>query len=136
MRIGGIAESRATRSGGFVSAFFVKRHRRGESCFVRQAHTPYRPAHLLQSPPQVLANRRGGRIRRVLFAILLPRLQHQARALSRTARTAPYQLAFGQRLQRAVGLSPNQSLQRTFDPPPAFATAKPGAASNAAELRR
>ena len=36
----------------------------------------------------------------------------------------------------AVPLSPNKSLQRTFDPPPIFAVAKTGAASNAAELRR
>jgi hypothetical protein len=31
---------------------------------------------------------------------------------------------------------PNKSLQRTFDPPPIFAAAKTGVASNAAELRR
>ena len=31
---------------------------------------------------------------------------------------------------------PNKSLQRTFDPPPIFATAKKAVASNAAELRR
>jgi hypothetical protein len=31
---------------------------------------------------------------------------------------------------------PNKSLQVTFDPPPTFATAKAGAASNAPELRR
>jgi len=30
----------------------------------------------------------------------------------------------------------NKSLQRTFDPPPIFAHAKTGVASNAAELRR
>jgi hypothetical protein len=30
----------------------------------------------------------------------------------------------------------NKSLQRTFDPPPIFAVAKTGVASNAAELRR
>ena len=30
----------------------------------------------------------------------------------------------------------NKSLQRTFDPPPIFAAAKIGVASNAAELRR
>ncbi len=30
----------------------------------------------------------------------------------------------------------NKSLQRTFDPPPLFAVAKNGVASNAAELRR
>tara|TARA_Y100001934_G_scaffold129769_1_gene157456 strand:- start:765 stop:878 length:114 start_codon:yes stop_codon:yes gene_type:complete len=30
----------------------------------------------------------------------------------------------------------NKSLQLTFDPPPTFAAAKAGAASNAAELRR
>ncbi len=35
-----------------------------------------------------------------------------------------------------VQLPPNKSLQRTFDPPPVFATAKTGVASNAAELRR
>jgi hypothetical protein len=33
-------------------------------------------------------------------------------------------------------LPPNKSLQRTFDPPPIFADAKTGVASNAAELRR
>ena len=33
-------------------------------------------------------------------------------------------------------LMPNKSLQRTFDPPPIFAAAKTGVASNAAELRR
>ncbi len=31
---------------------------------------------------------------------------------------------------------PNKMLQRTFDPPPIFATAKTAVASNAAELRR
>ena len=35
-----------------------------------------------------------------------------------------------------VPLPPNKSLQRTFDPPPIFAAAKTGVASNAAELRR
>ena len=30
----------------------------------------------------------------------------------------------------------NKSLQRSFDPPPIFAAAKTGAASNAAELSR
>ena len=30
----------------------------------------------------------------------------------------------------------NKSLQRTFDPPPIFAAAKTGVASNAAKLRR
>ena len=33
-------------------------------------------------------------------------------------------------------MTPNKSLQRTFDPPPIFATAKTAVASNAAELRR
>ncbi|PXV73669.1 hypothetical protein SAMN05216317_1475 [Nitrosomonas eutropha] len=33
-------------------------------------------------------------------------------------------------------LSPNKSLQLTFDPPPIFAAAKMVTASNAAELRR
>ncbi len=33
-------------------------------------------------------------------------------------------------------LPPNKSLQVTFDPPPTFATAKAGVASNAPELRR
>jgi len=33
-------------------------------------------------------------------------------------------------------LTPNKSLQRTFDPPPTFVAAKAGIASNAAELRR
>jgi hypothetical protein len=37
---------------------------------------------------------------------------------------------------RVVDQSPNKSLQRTFDPPPIFAAAKTGAASNAAKLRR
>jgi len=32
--------------------------------------------------------------------------------------------------------SPNKSLQRTFDPPPIFAAAKTGVASNAAEFSR
>jgi hypothetical protein len=35
-----------------------------------------------------------------------------------------------------VDQSPNKSLQRTFDPPPIFAAAKTGVASNAAKLRR
>ena len=35
-----------------------------------------------------------------------------------------------------VQLTPNKSLQHTFDPPPAFAAAKAGGASNATELRR
>ena len=39
-------------------------------------------------------------------------------------------------LQYAVRLPANKSLQRTFDPPPIFAAAKTGVASNAAELRR
>ena len=39
-------------------------------------------------------------------------------------------------LLRPVGLPANKSLQRTFDPPPIFADAKTGVASNAAELRR
>jgi hypothetical protein len=34
-----------------------------------------------------------------------------------------------------VQLLPNKSLQLTFDPPPTFAAAKAGVASNAAELR-
>ena len=33
-------------------------------------------------------------------------------------------------------MTPNKSLQRTFDPPPIFATANTVGASNAAELRR
>lgn len=33
-------------------------------------------------------------------------------------------------------LTPNKSLQRTFNPPPIFASAKTGVASNASELRR
>ncbi len=33
-------------------------------------------------------------------------------------------------------MTPNKSLQLTFDPPPLFAAAKSGVASNAAELRR
>lgn len=33
-------------------------------------------------------------------------------------------------------MTPNRSLQRTFDPPPIFATAKTAVASNAAELKR
>ncbi len=33
-------------------------------------------------------------------------------------------------------MTPNKSLQRTFDPPPIFANRKNGVASNAAELRR
>ena len=33
-------------------------------------------------------------------------------------------------------VTPNKSLQRTFDPPPIFAFAKTGVASNAAEFRR
>lgn len=37
---------------------------------------------------------------------------------------------------RYGGKRPNKSLQATFDPPPTFATAKAGAASNAPELRR
>ena len=36
----------------------------------------------------------------------------------------------------ALELPPNKSLQRTFDPPPIFAFAKTGVASNAAEFRR
>lgn len=41
------------------------------------------------------------------------------------------------RLSRQVSAAPsNKSLQLTFDPPPAFAAAKSGVASNAAELRR
>ena len=35
-----------------------------------------------------------------------------------------------------VPLPPNKSLQLTFDPPPIFAAAKTGVASNAAELKR
>jgi hypothetical protein len=35
-----------------------------------------------------------------------------------------------------VQMTPNKSLQRTFDPPPIFAIAKIGVASNAAELKR
>jgi|GEM_PF-26674 len=39
--------------------------------------------------------------------------------------------------QTKVGvLPPNKSLQRTFDPPPIFASAKTGGASNAPELKR
>ena len=37
---------------------------------------------------------------------------------------------------RVRGKPPNKSLQRTFDPPPIFAAAKTGVASNAAEPRR
>ena len=33
-------------------------------------------------------------------------------------------------------MTPNISLQATFDPPPTFAAAKAGVASNAPELRR
>ncbi len=33
-------------------------------------------------------------------------------------------------------MTPNKSLQVTFDPPPTFAIAKAGVASNAPELRR
>lgn len=33
-------------------------------------------------------------------------------------------------------MPPNKSLQVTFDPPPTFAVAKAGVASNAPELRR
>lgn len=33
-------------------------------------------------------------------------------------------------------MTPNKSLQVTFDPPPIFAVAKAGVASNAPELRR
>jgi len=36
----------------------------------------------------------------------------------------------------SVQLTANKSLQLTFDPPPTFAAAKAGVASNAAELRR
>lgn len=35
-----------------------------------------------------------------------------------------------------VAEKPNKSLQRTFDPPPIFATAKTVDASNATELKR
>ena len=37
---------------------------------------------------------------------------------------------------RSAGLPANKALQGTFDPPPIFAAAKTGVASNAAELRR
>ena len=40
------------------------------------------------------------------------------------------------RLGRRMDRRPNKSLQRTFDPPPTFAAAKAGVASNAAELWR
>jgi hypothetical protein len=40
------------------------------------------------------------------------------------------------RAQRLGEQRPNKSSQRTFDPPPIFASAKMGVASNAAELRR
>lgn len=36
---------------------------------------------------------------------------------------------------KAGAVWPNKSLQRTFDPPPIFATAKTGVASNAAGLK-
>ena len=36
----------------------------------------------------------------------------------------------------AIVLVPNKSLQVTFDPPPTFAVAKAGVASNAPELKR
>lgn len=34
-----------------------------------------------------------------------------------------------------IDLTPNKSLQQTFDPPPIFAVAKTGVASNAAEFK-
>ena len=39
-------------------------------------------------------------------------------------------------ISSAGALSPNKSLQRTFDPPRTFAAARARVASNAAELRR
>ena len=45
-------------------------------------------------------------------------------------------LLFQMKKYRSEALSANKSLQRTFDPPPIFAFAKTGVASNAAEFRR
>ncbi|MFT7246413.1 MAG: hypothetical protein ACI82A_003789 [Candidatus Azotimanducaceae bacterium] len=46
------------------------------------------------------------------------------------------QIYYLKSIESKVQLSPNRSLQRTFDLPPVFATAKTEFASNAAELRR